>query len=141
MVKRFITAMAGLVLCATPVFAHHSFAAEYDWKKPVTLTGTVTKLTWMNPHVELAIDAKDEAGRSGTWTIELGSPTALQQSGLTQGSFKIGEKIAVDAWEAKDGSKRANAKSVRLSDGRERFAASSFFDIKMGVVGTSGSKK
>src|SRR5262249_44884515 len=139
MIKNVATAIAGLFLCVATLSAHHPFSAQYDWKKPVTLTGNVTKLNWVNPHVELTIDAKDDAGLSGTWTVELGSPAALQKSGLTSAVLKMGEKVTVDGWAAKDGSKRANAKSVTLSDGRELFAASSFFDTAMKPVATSGS--
>jgi len=137
--KRLAIALAGVVFFATASFAHHPFAAEYDWKKPLTLTGTVIKLNWTNPHVELTVDGKDDSGSSGTWTVELGSPSALQKFGLTQSALKMGEKVTIDGWAAKDGSKRANAKSVTLPDGRELFAASSFFDTAMKPVATSGS--
>ena len=75
---------AMLVLLAASAYSHHPFAAEYDWTKPVTLTGTVTKIEWMNPHVYLYLDGKDESGQVKHWTLEMGSPTALTRAGWTR---------------------------------------------------------
>ena len=88
------------------------------------------------------MDGKDENGATGSWAVELSSPTALAKFGWTKDAVKPGERVTVDAWLAKDGSRRANAKSVTLSGGQELFAASSFFDMAPPApVATSGSKK
>ena len=115
---------AGLMLSALPVLAHHSFAAEYDNKQPVTLTGTVTKVEWMNPHARFYIDVKDDSGTVTNWELELGSPNALMRLGWTRNSLKPGEMVSVEGSLAKDGSKLANARKVTLADGRKVFAGS-----------------
>jgi hypothetical protein len=130
--------MVGLFfLTAVATFAHHPFDTDYDWKKPVTLTGTVTNVEWATPHVRLSLDAQDDAGARAAWVAELGNPAALGRHGWMQSMLKPGDKLTVDGWMAKDGSKRVSAKSVKLSTGRELFAASDFFDIAAPVA-TSG---
>jgi hypothetical protein len=116
---------AGLMAAALPVLAHHSFAAEYDAAKPVTLTGTVTKVEWMNPHARFYIDVKDDAGKVANWEFELGSPNGLMRAGWTRNSLKQGDTVTVSGSLAKDGSNLANARSVTLADGKKVFAASS----------------
>jgi hypothetical protein len=113
-----------LGLASVPAFAHHSFAAEYDNKKPVTLTGTVTKVEWMNPHARFYLDVKDEGGNVANWEFELGSPNGLMRQGWTRSSLKEGDQVTVSGSLAKDGSKLANARTVTLSDGRKVFAGS-----------------
>jgi Family of unknown function (DUF6152) len=115
----------GLAGAALPVLAHHSFAAEYDAAKPVTLKGTVTKVEWMNPHARFYIDVKDDAGAVTNWEFELGSPNGLMRAGWTRNSLKQGDEVTVSGSLAKDGSHLANARSVVLADGRRVFAASS----------------
>lgn len=123
--KSIALAVAGLLLASLPILAHHSFAAEYDANKPVTLTGTVTKVEWMNPHARFYIDVKDAAGAVTNWELELGSPNGLMRAGWTRNSMKIGDVVTVQGSLAKDGSKLANARDVRLQDGKRLFAASS----------------
>lgn len=119
-----------LVLTAAPAFAHHPFAPEFDWKKPVTLTGTVTKVEWMNPHALISIDVRDASGTITNWAIELGSPRVLEKNYLwNRNLLKTGDKVTVDGWLAEGGRKLVSAKSFTLTDGRELFAASAFFDL------------
>jgi hypothetical protein len=115
-----------LLALAVPVLAHHSFAAEFDAQKPVTLTGTVTKVEWMNPHVWFYVDVKDEAGKVANWGFELGSPNGLMRSGWTRKSMNLGDLVTVEGSRAKDGSYHVNARSVTLAaSGKKLFAASS----------------
>ena len=120
-----LAAGLGLMLAAVPAFAHHSFAAEYDSNKPVTLTGTVTKIEWMNPHARFYLDVKGEDGNVVHWDLEMGSPNGLLRRGWTRNSLKPGDAITVNGYLAKDGSHLANARQVTLSDGRRVFAGSS----------------
>ena len=113
------------ILAAVPLLAHHSFAAEYDRAKPVTLTGPVTKVEWINPHARFHMDVKDTSGKVASWEIELGSPAGLIRRGWTRNSLKIGEPVTVEGFLAKDGSNLANSTTVKLSDGRRVFAGSS----------------
>ena len=120
-----VTLAAGaMMLAAMPVLAHHSFAAEYDSAKPVTLQGAVTKVEWMNPHARFYVDVKDEGGKVTNWEFELGSPNGLMRQGWTRNSMKIGDTLVIDGYLAKDGSKLANARNVKLADGRKLFAGS-----------------
>jgi len=115
----------GLLLAAVPVMAHHSFAAEFDSNKPIKLTGSVTKIEWMNPHAYFYIDVKDEKGQTANWGLEMGSPNGLMRQGWTRNSMKIGDVVTVEGSAAKDGSNIGNARSVTLQGGQRLFAASS----------------
>ena len=114
-----------LLLQAVPVMAHHSFAAEYDEKKPVTLKGVVTRVEWTNPHARFYVDVKDDHGNVVNWNLELASPNVLIRNGWTRKSLQAGDQVVVSGSQAKDGTNMANARIVTLSDGRKVFAGSS----------------
>jgi hypothetical protein len=113
------------IVGATPLLAHHSFAAEYDQKQPVTFKGVVTKLDWMNPHVYFYVDVKDKDGKVAHWACEAGNPNALARRGWKKSSLKADDQITVEGFRAKDGSFTMNARSITLADGTKVFAASS----------------
>jgi Family of unknown function (DUF6152) len=115
-----LLATASLV-AARPVIAHHSFAAQYDRNKPVTLTGPVTKLEWMNPHIYFYMDVKDAAGKITNWAIEGGAPNTLYRAGWRKDSVKIGEVVTVHGYLARDGSQLANLATAVLADGRNLY--------------------
>ena len=116
----------GVLMAAMPLLAHHSFSAEYDGAKRVTIKGIVSKVDWMNPHVYFYIDVKDDSGAITNWALEMGPPNGLQRSGWTRNTIKVGDEVIVDGTLAKDGSKQANARSVIMaSTGKKLGAASS----------------
>jgi len=110
-----------------PVTAHHSFAAEYDRDKTVTLKGTVVRIEWANPHIYFYLDVKDEAGASARWAIEGGAPTSLYRAGWRKDSLKVGDIITVHGYLARDGSKLANMRAAILPDGREVFGGQVYY--------------
>ena len=117
--------LAGLLLAAAlPVLAHHSFAAEYDDKKPVTLTGTVNKVEFMNPHIWVILDAKDDTGKQARWQCEGGPPNALVRQGWTKNSLKEGDQVTIEGFRAKDGTNTCDSRSVKLPNGKRVFAGS-----------------
>ena len=115
----------GLTVAAVPVFAHHSFAAQYDRNKPHMITGPVTKIEWINPHARFYVDVTDNSGKVVNWEVELGAPAQLMRRGWARNSLKAGDSVTVNGFLAKDGSNLTNAQTVTLSDGRRVFAASS----------------
>jgi len=120
-----VIAGAGLLLGTVPVRAHHAFAAEFDAKKPLQLKGTVTKMEWINPHAWIHIDVKKPDGTVESWMIEGGTPNTLLRRGFTKNSLLPGTEIAVDGYQAKDGSHRANGRDLTLPDGKKLFMGSS----------------
>ena len=118
-------ASAGLLAAVSPVWAHHAFAAEYDGKKQVRLEGVVTQMEWINPHTWIHIDVTAPDGTVTSWMIEGGSPNILLRRGFNKGSLEKGQKIAIDGFQAKDGSNRANGSNITYPDGKKLFLGSS----------------
>ena len=121
----FAVAVLGLGVAEGPVAAHHSFAAEFDRGLPVTVTGTVTKVEWANPHARFYIDAKDESGAIVNWDFELASPNGLMRRGWTRNSMKLGDTVTVTGHRAKNNPHVGNASTVTLANGKKLFAGSS----------------
>ena len=111
----------GLLLGLVTLSAHHSFEAEYDRNKKVTLKGKVTKVEWQNPHVYYYVDVPDATGKVVNWAIEVGAPNGLYRNGWRKDSLKIGDEVTVEAFLAKAGGAHANGNSVVLADGRKVF--------------------
>ena len=123
---QFLAAALALIVAGTPAAAHHSFAAEYDSTKPITLTGKVTKVEWMNPHAFFYIDVKDEkTNQVANWSVELGSPNSLMRLGWTRTSMKLEDMVTIQGTLAKDGSKLVNARNVVLAGTTQRLLTGS----------------
>ena len=116
--------LGAMVAASVPAWAHHAFAAEFDAQKPVKLTGTVTKVEWINPHAWIHIDVKGDDGKVVNWMIEGGSPNTLLRRGMTKNSLEVGTAVVVDGYQAKDGTNRANGRDITFTDGRKLFVGS-----------------
>src|SRR6266849_6233385 len=130
-----LVVLLGGILAGVPAMAHHSFSAECNFKKPINLSGTVTKVDWINPHARVYVDVKDAEGKVANWEFELGSPNMLMHKGWTKNSLKPGDQVTVDAFLAKDAPRVANATSIKLPSGKKVFSGSEYSEE------TGGEKK
>jgi hypothetical protein len=117
--------VAGMLSYAPASVAHHSFAAQYDRSRPITLAGSITKLEWMNPHVYFYVDVKEADGKTVNWAIESGAPNTMFRRGWRKDMLKVGAQVTIEGWLAKDGSKLANMREIIFADGRRLLAGSS----------------
>ena len=117
--------LSAALLAAIPAWGHHSFAAEFDIKKPVKLEGTVTKMEWINPHAWIHIDVKGPDGKISSWMVEGGTPNILLRRGFTKQSLEVGTVVIVEGYQAKNGENRANGSNITFTDGKRLFLGGS----------------
>ena len=120
---RAFAAIALACLLAAPVWAHHSFAAQYDSSKPVEMRGTVTKVEWTNPHARIYLDVKDDTGQVVNWNFEMASPNILLRNGWKQNTVKAGDQITVTGYLARKNARMAIASTVADANGKPIFAS------------------
>jgi hypothetical protein len=116
-----VLALTGMLAATAPIQAHHSFAAEYDGKTMLTLTGTISKVEWTNPHVYVHIDVKDPSGKVASWSVEGYPPNTLKRTGFPRDVLKPGDEITVTAYKSRDGSNTGAGREVTFKDGRKKF--------------------
>ncbi len=125
--KRFLLCSllsVAVFTASRPAFAHHSFAAEYDANKPITIHGKLTKIAWVNPHGWIYVDVVNPDKTVTSWAVEFGAPNALLRRGLRETDFPLGTELTVDGYLAKNGKKIINGTNVKLADGRRLFTGS-----------------
>jgi Family of unknown function (DUF6152) len=114
---------AAVLMAAAPAFAHHSFAAEYDGEKPITLKGVVTKVEWENPHMHFLLDVTDDKGKVEEWKFEGFPPNMLVRQGWKRDvTLKVGDTVTVFAWKARNGLNQAHSREITLADGKKIFS-------------------
>ena len=136
--KKFLLGFSlviGITGSSIPALAHHSFAAEYDASKPITLHGKLTKLSWVNPHGWVYVDVVNPDKSVTSWAVEFGSPNALLRRGLRETDFPLGIELTINGYLAKNGKKIINGTSVKLPDGRSLFTGS----VGTGAPGDPGT--
>lgn len=123
---KIIQTLLAALIAVSPLsaHAHHSFAAEYDGSKPVSVKGTVSKVEWKNPHIWFYVDVKDDSGKVSTWGFSGGAPGMLMRRGIRPEVLKLGDTIVVEGFRARDGSNNASGGKVTFADGRSVFTAS-----------------
>ena len=112
-----LAAAASLLLAGASLSAHHSFAAEFDINKPITLSGTVTKVEWVNPHVYVYLDVKDASGKVTSWSLSSLGPAAARRAGVTRANFGQGQTVTINGYHAKDNSNFAFMRKMTFADG------------------------
>ena len=122
---KLFVAIVSLVAAAVPVWAHHAFQAEFDQKKPVSLSGKVTGMEWINPHAWIHIDVVGADGKVTNWMVECGSPNIMLRRGFTKRSLEAGTEVSVAGYQAKNGENKANGSSVTFKDGHKLFVGGS----------------
>ena len=129
MKRRLAALFASIALLASglSVAAHHSFAAQYDREKPITLKGGITRIEWANPHIYFYIDVAESSGGAVHWSIEGGAPSTLYRAGWRKDSCKVGDVVTVNGFLARDGSKLVNMQRALLADGRNLFVGNSSY--------------
>jgi len=128
--KRGIAALVttiALLASGLSIAAHHSFAAQYDANKPITLKGGITRIEWANPHIYFYLDVVDGSGATVQWAIEGGAPSTLYRAGWRKDSAKVGDVVTVNGFLARDGSKLVNMQRALLADGRNLFVGNSSY--------------
>ena len=123
--KKLVGFVFGGLFLWMPAWAHHSFTAQFDGKKPVTLKGTVTEMEWINPHAWIHLDVKGADGKVASWMVETGSPNILLRRGFTKKSLESGAEIVVQGYMAKDGENKINGGTVTFADGKRLFLGGS----------------
>jgi len=118
-----LVAGLSLAIAGRPVSAHHSETAEFDSTKPVKVTGTITKVEWLNPHVWFYVDVKDPTGKVTTWGFSNAPPGALMRRGIMKDALKVGAEVTVEGVRARDGSNNASGRRVMYADGTNAFTA------------------
>ena len=118
-----LIAVLSFAMAGQPVVAHHSETAEYDATKPIKVTGVITKVEWLNPHVWLYVDVKDASGKVTTWGFSNAPPGALMRRGIMKAALKVGAEVTVEGVRARDGSNNASGRRVTYADGTNAFTA------------------